>query len=155
MSELSTMATLRRCELLEPLNDAQIEALAEEAATRRLADGESLFRQDEESRCLFVVESGELSIRLASASGEQIGWYITGAGTLLGWSAFFSPPAYVADAHAVGAETRALVVDVGRAEEIMLRDPAVAYQVMKRIAGQISARLRDLREEFAEVMAGR
>lgn len=153
MSELTNKGTLRHCELLEPLGEAQMEALADEAGTRSLADGQSLFRQDEESHYLFVVQSGELSIRLTSPSGEQIGWFVTGPYTLLGWSAFFTPAVYVADAHAVGDDTTVLVLDVARAEEIMLQDPVAAYQVMKRIASEISTRLRDLREEFIEVMA--
>ncbi len=151
----STTGTLRRCELLAPLGDELIEALAARAGRRALREGEALFRQDEESRYLFVVQEGELSIRLKSPGGEQIGWFVAGKYALMGWSAFLSPPVYVADAHAVEDHTSVLVIEAGEAEEIMLRDPAAAYQVMKRIAGQISTRLRDLREEFVEVVGAR
>jgi CRP-like cAMP-binding protein len=152
-AEQLAQQTLRRCEALEPLRDEQIEALAATASTRTLADGESLFKRDEESHYLFVVERGQLQIHLQSPSGDKIGWAVSGPLTLLGWSAFFTPPLYVADARAIADETMVVVLDVGEAEEIMLRDPVAAYNVMKRIAGEISMRLRDLREQFVEVMA--
>jgi CRP-like cAMP-binding protein len=147
----SVKETLRRCELLDPLSGRQIEALAGRAVVRSLGEGESLFRKDEESRQLFVVQSGQLSVHLASPDGGDIGWAVSGPYCLLGWSAFFTPSVYVADARAVQDGTEVVAIDAGEAEEIMLRDPVAAYDVMKRIAGEISMRLRDLREQFVEM----
>jgi len=154
-SDPSKEETLRRCELLEPLSDAQIEALAERATTRTLREDESLFKQDEESRDLLVVQSGELSIHLKSPTGDEVGRYASAPGCLLGWSAFLTPPTYVSAARATSGGTTVLVISVSEAEEILLREPDAAYQVMKRLASQISGRLRDLREQFIEVMSAR
>jgi len=152
---LTREGTLRRCDLLDPLNDAQIGALAERAEMRTLGEGDPLFRQGEESRHLFVVQSGELSVRLKSPRGDEIGWFAGAPYCLLGWSAFVTPPAYVADARAARDGTTVVVIAADEAEEIMLRDPKAAYHVMKRIAGEISAHLRDLREQFIEIMSER
>lgn len=151
----SKEGTLRRCDLLDPLSDAQIGALADRASARALNEGDPLFRQGEESRHLFVVEGGELSVRLLSPKGDEIGWFVSEPYCLLGWSAFITPPAYVADARATRDGTTVLVIAADDAEEIMLRDPGAAYEVMKRIAGEISLRLRDLREQFIEIMSQR
>ena len=37
-------------------------------------------------------------------------------------------------------------------EDILLREPAAGYQVMKKVAGVISTRLRDIKEELIEVL---
>jgi|GEM_PF-1064600 len=148
----TTAVTLRRCDLLDPLTDAQIEALADCAEARTLDEGDSLFAQGEESRLLFVVQSGELSVRLKSPTGTEIGWFAGSPHCLLGWTAFFTPPTYVADARSARDGTTVLVMKADEVEQIMLRDPGAAYEVMKRIAGEIVTRLRDLREGFLELI---
>jgi len=38
-------------------------------------------------------------------------------------------------------------------EEVLLREPAAGYALMKKIAGLISVRLRDLKEQIVELLA--
>ncbi len=60
---------------------------------------------------------------------------------------------YMADAHAVD-DCTVLVISADEAEEVFLREPEAAYAVMKRLAGVISMRLRDIKAELIELCGG-
>ena len=153
-ADLSVESTLRHCELLEPLSDEQIRALAAIASVRHLRKGEALFKQNDDARDLFVVESGDLAVRLASHGGRVIEMFEAQQYRLSGWSALVAPHTYVADSWAL--EDTTLVVMPGAAvEEVLLQEPAAAYEVMKKIAAEISTRLRDLKEELIELLGAR
>ncbi len=150
-ADLSNESTLRHCDLLEPLSDEQIVELAARAGTRSLAEGETLFDQNADAHELFVVASGRLAVRLATPSGHVIEVFDAGQYRLSGWSALVAPHVYIADAHAVEDST-VLVIAAGDAEEVFLREPAAGYAVMKKLAGTISVRLRDIKEELLELL---
>jgi CRP/FNR family cyclic AMP-dependent transcriptional regulator len=143
--------SLRRCELFEPLSDAQIEELAARSRRRAIVAGETLLSQNEEARELFVVEHGLLTVRLAVAGGRVVSSAEAGPGQLVGWSALAAPHAYFAE---VVAFTDGVVVALSATdvEEVLLQEPAAGYAMMKRIAGLISMRLRDLKEQFVEAL---
>ncbi len=151
-ADLSVESTLRHCELLEPLDDAQITALAELATVRQVREGEALFKQNDQARDLFIVESGRVAVRLTSPSGHVIEMFEAGQYRLVGWSAFVAPHAYVADGWAL-EDSAVLVISGAAAEKVLLARPDAAYEVMKLIAAQISTRLRDLKEELIELLS--
>ena len=70
---------------------------------------------------------------------------------LVGWSALAAPHAYFAEVVALTAAGAGAVG--GYVEDVLLREPAAGYAMMKRIAGLISMRLRDLKEEFVEALS--
>ena len=151
-ADLSNESTLRHCDLLEPLSDRQIAELAARARTRSLAEGEMLFSQNAEAGEFFVVASGRLAVRLATPTGHVIEVFEAGQYRLSGWSALVAPHIYIADAQAMEDST-VLVIAAGDAEEVLLREPAAGYAVMKKLAGTISVRLRDIKEELIELLS--
>ena len=150
-ADLSVESTLRHCELLEDLSDEQVAALAACATARFLEEGEYLFRQNAEAHDLFVVASGRVAVRLATPAGRVIEVFDAGQYRLSGWSALVAPHNYIADAKAAEDST-VLVIPADEAEEIMLREPEAAYTVMKKLAGTVSTRLRDIKEELIELL---
>jgi len=144
--------SLRRCELFEPLSDAQIEELASRTRRRTLIAGETLLSQNAQATELFVVEHGLLAIKLAVSGGRVVSSAEAGPGQLVGWSSLAAPHAYFAE---VVAATDGVVLALSAAdvEEVLLREPAAGYAMMKRIAGLISMRLRDLKEQFVDLLA--
>jgi CRP-like cAMP-binding protein len=143
--------SLRRCELFEPLSDAQIEELAVRSRRRALVAGETLLSVNEEADELFVIEHGLLTVKLAVSGGRVVSSAQAGPGQLVGWSALAAPHAYFAE---VVALTDGVVVALSAAdvEEVLLLEPAAGYAMMKKIAGLISVRLRDLKEQFVELL---
>jgi CRP-like cAMP-binding protein len=152
-ADLSVESTLRHCELLGALSDAQIQALAARARMQTLREGDTLFAQNAEAHDLFVVASGRLAIRLSTPGGHVIEVVEVGQYCLSGWSALVAPHVYVADAYAL-EDSAVLLIPAADAEEVFLSDPAAGYAVMKQLAGVVSTRLRDIKEELIEVLGG-
>lgn len=150
-TDLDVESTLARCELLEPLSGEQIAALADHCRTVTLKEGEALFDQNTVAHSLFVVAGGRLAIRLATPAGRIIEVVEVGQYALSGWSSLVAPHVYVAEASALEDST-VLAISADEAEDILLREPAAGYQVMKQLAGVISTRLRDIKEELIEVL---
>jgi len=144
--------SLRRCELFEPLSDAQIEELASCGRRRALVAGETLLSENAEADELFVVEHGLLQVKLAVSGGRVVSSAEAGPGQLVGWSALAAPHAYFAEVVAL-TDGVVLALSAADVEEVLLREPAAGYAMMKRIAGLISMRLRDLKEEFVELLS--
>jgi CRP-like cAMP-binding protein len=150
-ADLSVESTLTHCELLEPLSEAQIEALADHVRMVSLHEKEVLFDQNTVAHSLFIVASGRLAIRLTSPSGTVIEVVEAGQYCVAGWSSLVAPHVYVAEASALEDST-VLAISADEMEDILLREPAAGYAVMKKVAGVISARLRDIKEELIEVL---
>lgn len=150
-ADLSVESTFAHCELLEPLSEAQIEALAEHARMVTLKEGEPLFDQDTVAHSLFVVASGRLAIRLATPAGRVVEVVEVGQYGISGWSSLVAPHVYVAEAQAL-EDCAVVAISADEVEDIMLREPAAGYQVMKKLAGHVSIRLREMKEELIEVL---
>ena len=144
--------SLRRCELFEPLSDAQIEELGSRSRRRVLVAGEMLLSENAEADELFVVERGVLTIKLAVSGGRVVSVAEAGPGQLFGWSALAAPHTYFAEVVAL-TDGVVLALSATDVEEVLLREPAAGYAMMKRIAGLISMRLRDLKEEFVKALS--
>lgn len=150
-ADLSYENTLAFCELLEPLSESQLAALSDHSTMVTLHEGEALFDQNTVAHSLFVVASGRLAIRLATPAGRVIEVVEVGQYGLSGWSSIVAPHIYVADAKAL-EDSAILAISAEEVEDILLREPEAGYQVMKKVAGVISTRLRDIKEELIEVL---
>jgi CRP-like cAMP-binding protein len=150
-ADLSIESTLAHCELLEPLSEAQIRALAEHGRLVTVREGEALFDENTVAHTLFVVASGRLALRLATPAGRIIEVQEIGQYCVSGWSSLVAPHVYVAEASALEDST-VLAISADEVDDILLREPAAGYQVMKKLAGVISARLREMKEELIEVL---
>ena len=153
-ADLSIESTLRHCELLEALDDERIGELARMGSLRHLSEGEALLAQDETASDLFIVVTGRLAVRLSSRDGSVIEWFHAGQYRLLGWSSLVESQGYAADVRALEDST-VFVIPAAGVEQVLLRDAGAGYAVMKKIAGEILARLRDLQKEFIEQLADR
>jgi CRP-like cAMP-binding protein len=150
---LSAEVTLRRCDLLRPLSERQITELAACASTRSLRAGERLFDQNDEAYEFFVVAQGRVAVRMMASAGDAIEVFDAGPFRLCGWSSLVAPHEYVAGATAVEDST-VLVIPAAAAEDIFLLEPFAGYEVMKRLAGDISIRLRNVRREMLGPLSG-
>ena len=150
-ADLSVESTLAHCDLLEPLSESQIAALADHSKVVTLSEGEALFEQDTVAHIMFVVASGRLAIRLATPAGRVIEVVEVGQYTLSGWSSLVAPHIYVAEARAL-EDSSVIAISAEEAEDVFLREPAAAYAVMKKLAGHISTRMRGVKEELIEVL---
>jgi CRP/FNR family cyclic AMP-dependent transcriptional regulator len=152
-TEPTAEATLRLCELLRPLSDRQIGELAACATLRSLGAGEELFAQNDEAHDFFVVATGRVAVRMTASGGESIGVFDASQYRLFGWSSLVAPHEYTSGATAVEDST-VYVIPAAAAEDIFLLEPFAGYEVMKRLAGDISLRLRNVRTEVLGLLNG-
>lgn len=150
-ADLDVESTLAHCELLEPLGEEQIAALADHCRMVTVKEGEALFDEDTVAHSLFVVAGGRLAIRLATPAGRVVEVVEVGQYGLCGWSSVVAPHMYVAEASALEDST-VLAVSADEVEAILLREPEAGYEVMKKLAGLISSHLRDMKEQLIEVL---
>ncbi len=150
---LTSEATLRLCDSLRPLSERQIGELAACSTTRSLRKGESLFEQNDEAHDFFVVAAGRIAVRMTASGGGSIDVFDAEQHRLCGWSSLVAPHEYVAGATAV-EESTVLVIPAAAAEDIFLLEPFAGYEVMKRLAGDISIRLRNVRTELLGLLNG-
>jgi CRP-like cAMP-binding protein len=150
-TDVDVRTTLERCELLEPLSERQIDALAGNSKIVTLKEGEPLLDKDALANSLFAVADGRVSIRLGMPSGGVLETFEAGIYTLHGWLSLVDNHLYVAEASALQDST-VLVLSTEDVEAVLLSEPQAAYEVMKKIAGLISARHRGMKEGFMEVL---
>ena len=150
---MTSEATLRLCDSLRPLSERQIGELAACSTTRSLRMGESLFEQNDEAHDFFVVAAGRIAVRMTASGGGSIDVFDAGQYRLCGWSSLVAPHEYVAGGTAV-EESTVLVIPAAAAEDIFLLEPFAGYEVMKRLAGDVSIRLRNVRTELLGLLNG-
>ena len=66
---------------------------------------------------------------------------------LSGWSSLVAPHVYVAEAFAL-EDSAVIAISADEVDAVLLREPEAGYQVMKKLAGLISTRLREMKEEL-------
>ncbi len=94
-----------------------------------------------------MVAEGRIAVRLTAPGGGAIDVFDAGRYRLCGWSSLVAPHEYVAGAVAVEDAT-VLVISAAAAEDVFLLEPFAGYEVMKRLAGDVSIRLRNVRKEL-------
>lgn len=150
-ADTAAVETLRRCELLRPLSERQISELASCATLRSLRAGEQLFEENDEAYDFFVVSTGRVAVRFAAPDSDKVDVFDAGPYHLCGWSSLIAPHEYVAGAFAV-EDAEVFVVPAAAAEDVFLLEPFAGYEVMKRLAGDISVRLRNVRGEIVRLL---
>ncbi len=116
------------------------------------AEREYLFHEGEAADRFFVLRQGRVAFEIFAPGRGPIVIDVVGAGDVVGWSWLFPPYRWTFDAQAV-EETSAVVLD-----GVCLRDkcdanPAMGYELMKRFAEIMRARLQATRMQLIDVYA--
>lgn len=118
-----------------------LERLAGSAAKRRLEQGATVVRKNDEARAVYFLLSGAVQVLVYF---EGVGDLLMGVqqeqGSLIGWSAFGPPYRYTSS---VRCEEASELIRLPREifEEIFEEDPYLGYQILKRVAAAVDSRL--------------
>jgi CRP/FNR family transcriptional regulator len=128
---------LRRASLFAGLDDAHLDQLLSRGGTRRFVAGQTLFRQGEPARGLYVVLRGRVKVFKTSPKGREQTLMLMGPGEPVGEVAVLSGEAYPATAEGF-EEGEAFYIPRQAFLDLVTKEPEVAM----RLLAALSARLR-------------
>lgn len=142
--------TLADGPLLRGLSADALEQVADRATEKRVAAGETLFREGEPATALYLVVSGRIKLTQVSADGHEVILRFVGPGDAVAALALFEDTAYPLTASAV-SESVLLAWHRDVVQELFQRHPPLAVNAMRLL----SKRLREVQERFRELATER
>jgi CRP-like cAMP-binding protein len=150
---------LRRYQFFAGFGNNQLAQLAMVSQELRVEAGHSFFRETDELRYLYFVESGEVAITLGVPDRnveqdvrnhivggfvlEEVAVSTIGPGDLFGWSALIPPHDSTASAVAMAA-CKVFAVDCHELKPMFEQDCTFGYMMLLRVAKVVRQRLRDM-----------
>lgn len=112
--------------------------------------GEYLAKDGEDANRFFAIRHGKVAIELYSSSQGPLVLQTVGENEILGWSWLFPPYKWRFDARAT-EPVRATAFDGACLRKKCDADPAMGYELMKRLAYLVSQRLEAARLQLLDL----
>jgi CRP/FNR family cyclic AMP-dependent transcriptional regulator len=112
--------------------------------------GTYLLREGETADRFFAIRGGSVAVETYVPSRGPVTLQTFGEGEILGWSWLFPPYVYQFDARA-REDVRATAFDGACLRTKCDADPALGYELMKRVARLVSSRLEATRRQLLDV----
>ena len=112
--------------------------------------GDTIFKFGEPADRFFVLRDGTISVEIRHPGGPARRLETLGDGEVLGWSWLFPPYTWQFDARAL-TDVRATAFDGTCLRDKCDHDPTLGYELMKRFAGIVTARLQATRLQLLDL----
>lgn len=133
------------------LSEHHITLLADCAMLTHFESGQLIFRTGETANRFYLIESGSVALESNVESRQPVGVDRVGAGDLLGWSWLFPP--YLWHFHARATEATSAIFFYGTVlREYCEKDPALGFELFKRMSVVMIRRLQSARGKLLESM---
>lgn len=148
---------LARCSLFRGFGQSELAAVVGEAQVVDVAEGETVFREGDESRSAYVVLDGEVGIRTHILDEQQSRIPLRpiivklGVGEVFGELALLDTEPRSAEVFAVVASTLC-VFDAEWLTTLAGRRSALAYRVLRNMAGTLVSRLRATNDKLRSAL---
>jgi CRP-like cAMP-binding protein len=136
------------------MKKSQLALLIDCAIAVHFKKGEVVFREGEIANRFYVLETGGVVLESSQEYGEPVIVDEIGAGDLLGWSWMFPPYSWQFTARAV-QETNAIFFYGTVLREYCERDPALGFELMKRMSVVMNRRLQAARNKMLSLHSKR
>ena len=127
-----------------------IRLLADCAMRSQFTAGQVIFQKGETANRFYLIERGKVVLE-SSTGDEVVRIDEVGPGDLLGWSWIFPPYVWHFDARAI-EPTRAIFLYGTILREYCENDPALGYELFRRMSEVMMRRLQAAREKLSEAM---
>ena len=135
---------------LAGLSRTHIGLIADCAMRAEFTAGQVIFRKGETANRFYLIERGRVALE-SSVGDKVVRIDEVGAGDLLGWSWIFPPYVWHFDARAI-EPTRAIFLYGTILREYCEADPALGYELFKRMSEVMMRRLQAARVKLSEFM---
>ena len=141
---------LSAVDLFAPLSDEHRARLADGALQRRYARGETVVREGEEGRSMFLVKSGRLAVSIEGVGGTSQSITVLEAGSAFGEISLLTGVPRTATVRAI-TEATLVEIDKGTLSPILKENPSLAsaFEATMRERRQGVAEARDASREAA------
>lgn len=146
------IAVLQQVSLFAGLDDQTIEQLALISELRTYKAGQSVFAEGEADASLFIVIGGVIRIDKQVDAEQQQTLHQLKDGEYFGEISFVSGGEHIASAQAVHA-AEILLIRRTEFDKLAVRNPAVGYRIMLRLADHLATLLRNMDEKFVELVS--
>ncbi len=139
---------------LAGMNHAQLRLLTDCAMATRFHKDQIILREGEFANRFYLIETGKVALESGEGFGDPVIIEKIGGGDLLGWSWMFPP--YVWNFTACAVEPTTAIFFYGTIlREYCERDPALGYELFKRITPVMLRRLQRARRKMLSLHARR
>ena len=129
---------------LKGLSKPQLEVMANSALLVEFTAGKMIFEEGLEAHRFYIILEGSVALESTNGNGGTTLIQSLKAGDVLGWSWLFPPYQWNFDARAV-KQTKAIIFFAQTLRELGERDPALGYELMKRVTQVVITRLQTTR----------
>lgn len=141
------LARLGRLSFFQGMPGWALIRLAEAATEEELPAGGLVLRQSDRAGAVHFLLAGSLQVLIRVGEEDLLVGVLRRPGELVGWSAFRPPYRYTASVRCE-EPSRLAKVPAAAFEEVLERDPALAYQTLQRVAASVANRLEHARERL-------
>ena len=144
-------AEIARHPFMHGFSEAQIATMADYAMEVQFSPGQLLFREGEMANRFYLLLEGEVTLE-GRGNGHPAAVGVVGANEVLGWSWLFPPYCWHFAARAT-KPTRAIFFYGTWLREHCDSNPALGYELIKRMAAVVIQRLQTTREKLSATLA--
>jgi len=137
---------------LAGMNHAQLALLTDCAMATRFQKSQTILREGEFANRFYLIETGHVILESGEGFGDPVIIETIGSGDLLGWSWMFPPYVWNFTARAI-ERTTAIFFYGTILREYCERDPALGYELFKRITPVMMRRLQRARRNMLAIHA--
>lgn len=120
------------------------------ASNVRFEEGAYLFREGEPADCFYLIRHGQVALELHVPEKGKVVVQTLGEGDVVGWSWIVPPYRWAFDARALGL-VRAVSFDAACLRRKAEEDPALGYELLKRLVPVIVERLQATRLQLLDL----
>jgi CRP-like cAMP-binding protein len=128
----------------------QLDIVAGCASNVRFEAGKFIFREGEEADRFYLIHEGKVALQICSDRRGPLTILTLGEDDILGWSWLFPPYRWKFSARTIDP-TRAFAIDGQSLRGAAEQDPALGFELLKRIAHVVEARVEAMRLQLLNV----
>jgi CRP/FNR family transcriptional regulator len=142
---------LKQQVLLQDIADAGLTKIAKIAKEVSVKKGASLFKEKDDTKGLWLIQSGKIEISRVTADGWRQTLVVLPAGHFFGELSILENRQHVASAVAL-EDTSLILIPREDFEQMMEEDCTLAFAIVKRIAIAMSKNLRRMNDKFLSAL---